>query len=125
MSPSQSATACMANIGPKERKKRMVAGGVALLVFFVGATIVLWGMESRWWRLPLGLPLLAAALGFFQAREQTCVRLAATGSQNLDEGEVEVADNDFLTRTLEQAQKVWVKSLLATLLIMVALLVLP
>lgn len=124
MSPTH-ATACMANIGPNERKKRMVAGGVALLVFFVGATVVLWGMESRWWRLPLVLPLLAAALGFFQARERTCVRLAANGTQNLDVGEVSVSDIDFLSRTMEQAQKVWVKSLLATLLIMVALLVLP
>ncbi len=115
----------MANIGPQERKKRLLTGVFGLVVFFFGAAVVMWTTESRVWRAPLALPMLAAALGYFQAREQTCVRLAATGSRNLDDGEVEIVDADFLSRTIEQAQKVWTKSLLATLLVMVAFVVLP
>lgn len=122
---SDEATACMANIGPHERKKRLVQGAVSLVVFLLAAAAMLFFVEVRWWRVTLTLPMLAAALGFFQAREQTCVRLAASGSRNLDDGEVVIRDVDFLTRTIEQAQRVWVKSILATVLIIAALLTLP
>ncbi len=104
----------------------MVQGGIAFAVFIVAAGLMIWFVPNRWWRLVLVLPMIAAALGYFQAREQTCVRLAATGTQNLDVGHnVENRDPEFVTRTIEQAQKVWAKSVTATLLVMLSLLTLP
>ena len=60
-----------ANIGPHERRKRLTFG-----VALIGATLVAGAMlihadVARGWRILLFLPLWAAALGFFQARERT------------------------------------------------------
>jgi hypothetical protein len=67
----ETATACVINIGPRERRKRF-AFGLALLGVSVvlGAVLVVSGVP-RPWRLTLFLPLWGAALGFFQAREKT------------------------------------------------------
>jgi hypothetical protein len=62
---------CIANIGPRERRKRMTFG---LLLFVVSAgiaTVLVATDIPRWWRLALFLPLWAAAAGWFQAREKT------------------------------------------------------
>lgn len=62
---------CIANIGPRERRKRLL-GGVAA---FVGGLIVLAALMvlgwERWWRLALLMPFWGAASGFFQWREKT------------------------------------------------------
>ena len=64
-------TACVANIGPRERRKRMkfgmrwIARGGGLL-----AVLALAG-APRWWRLGLFIPFLLGSIGVFQAREHT------------------------------------------------------
>lgn len=64
-------TACLANIGPKERRKRMTFGviafGASLLML---AALVATG-QSRWLRVLLVLPFTMAGLGYFQARDKT------------------------------------------------------
>jgi hypothetical protein len=59
------------NIGPHERRSRLLfgAGGLAVAVV-LGIALVAAG-ASRPWRLALFLPLWLAALGFFQARGRT------------------------------------------------------
>ena len=62
---------CIANIGPRERRKRAIGGYVLLAVAFgITAALVLSGL-SRWWRLLLFLPFVAAGTSWFQAREHT------------------------------------------------------
>jgi len=62
---------CIANIGRRERQKRMRFG---LALFFVGVAILVAlvaGGAHRAYRFSLLLVFWASALGFFQAREQT------------------------------------------------------
>jgi hypothetical protein len=67
----ESETVCIANIGPRERRKRLIFGTVSLaLSVVIAAALVLRGVPIGW-RVGLFLPLLSAALGFFQWREKT------------------------------------------------------
>ena len=68
---SQTAGVCVANIGPRERRKRM-RFGAALLVVGAGLAVLLVGIEAhRLWRLVLFLPFWAGAMGVLQAKEKT------------------------------------------------------
>ena len=62
---------CIANIGPKERQKRLNFGifGLAAGVVFVAAALAL-GMPV-WLRAFAFLPFAAGAFGFWQYREKT------------------------------------------------------
>jgi hypothetical protein len=60
-----------ANIGPHERRKRLTFGMVLLGASLVAAAMLIHADVARGWRILLVLPLGAAALGFFQARERT------------------------------------------------------
>jgi len=61
----------LANIGPKERRKRMIFGAAFLIIAGLAAAALITSGVPRGWRLLLVLPLWAAALGLFQAREST------------------------------------------------------
>lgn len=66
-----SGEACIANIGPRQRRRRLVGGLVALAI---AAVLCAWLVASdapRWWRLLLVLPLFGAASGVLQYREKT------------------------------------------------------
>jgi len=60
-----------ANIGPDERRKRLTFGVVLLGASLLAAAMLIHADVARGWRILLVLPLWAAALGFFQARERT------------------------------------------------------
>jgi hypothetical protein len=63
--------ACIANISPRERLKRLI-GGVIPFVFAL--SILTWQISTnvdRLWRLPLFLLFVAAASGFFQWWDKT------------------------------------------------------
>jgi len=66
-----SASGCIANIGPQERRKRLAFGIAALSVSVMIAAFCTVAGVRPVWRLPLFLPLFAGALGFFQARDKT------------------------------------------------------
>ena len=63
--------ACITNISPHERLKRLIAG----VIPFVIALVLLGWMISmdadRLWRLPLFFLFSAAAAGYFQWRDKT------------------------------------------------------
>jgi hypothetical protein len=62
---------CIANIGPRERRKRLVFGAVSLaLSTVIAAALVLRGVPVAW-RVGLFVPLLGASLGFFQWQTRT------------------------------------------------------
>lgn len=61
----------LANIGPNQRRKRMIFGAALLVLAGLAAAALISSGAPRGWRLMLVLPLWAAALGLFQARERT------------------------------------------------------
>lgn len=123
MTTSDAATVCI-NIGPAERRKRLVFGGVelaltaALLAFFVASD------KPRALRLALFVPWLFGAIGVFQALESTCVALVARNERNLDGGVEPMpdAERDAIRR---RARKVYVESITAAALATLASLLLP
>jgi hypothetical protein len=59
------------NIGPRERRKRLVFGVVALGVGAAIAVLLVLINAPLVWRVPLFVPFFVGALGVFQAREKT------------------------------------------------------
>jgi hypothetical protein len=107
------ASECIPNIGPRERQRRLVGG-----FFFLAITIcveggLLWFQAPRPWRLLVFLPAWAAAIGFYQVREKTCVALAARGLRNMDAGDEKIADPDDLDRVRAQSRRVHIRSVLS------------
>ena len=60
-----------ANIGPQERRKRLLFGLVWWAIGLGTALALSAQGLSRWWRSPLFLCFWLGALGVFQAREKT------------------------------------------------------
>jgi hypothetical protein len=123
MTTSEAATVCI-NIGPAERRKRLVLGvgqlafTLALLVFFIASD------RSRALRLVLFVPWLFGAIGVFQALESTCVALVARNQRNLDGG-VEPMPDAEREAIRKRARKVYVESVAAAALVTLASLLLP
>ena len=61
----------LANIGPKETRKRLLMGGTMLAVGVVLAVIVTHAGVSRGWYSALFLPFWMGTLGISQARKKT------------------------------------------------------
>lgn len=116
-SPAPSLTTvvvCPPNIGPAERRKRLVVGVAALIVCVGAALLLSLDGAPRYWRLLLFLPLWTAALGIFQARAQVCVAFAARGVRKLgDEQEQQPAAE--LAAVRREARRVHVRALLTAL----------
>lgn len=63
--------ACIANISPLERLKRLIGG---VIPFVMALVILTWQIlmdVDRLWRLPLFILFVSAASGFFQWRDNT------------------------------------------------------
>jgi len=104
---------CVPNIGPRERRRRLVGGVFLLLVTACVAGCLIWFEAPRPWRLLVFLPAWAAAIGFFQVSEQTCVALAARGLRNMDQGDQEIADPQELERVRAQSRQVYLRATLS------------
>jgi hypothetical protein len=97
---------CVENIGPREVRKRLIFGALFLLLALAGAVALVLGGASRLWRLGLWLPLWGAALGYYQARERTCVVLARKSARNLDRGIEVVTDPVVVAASRRMAARV-------------------
>lgn len=107
------AQACVPNIGPRQRRHRLIVGIAASSVTIVAATLLLAGESPRAWRLLLLVPAFVAWLGIFQARAQTCVALAARGVRNMDAGDERVVDDQADLQIRQQARGVLIKAIVA------------
>jgi hypothetical protein len=112
---SETASVCVPNIGPGERKKRLFFG-----VLFTTLSVLLAGflvVRGASWhaRALLFVPLWIGALGLFQVKEKTCVALAGQGTRNLDSGPEPIADQSERLQVQRQARKVQMEALLAAL----------
>jgi hypothetical protein len=61
----------VANLGPRQRLRRLVTGGVALVVAVAVGVVLAKTGAPRPWRLVLFVPLWSAALGVFQYLDKT------------------------------------------------------
>jgi hypothetical protein len=68
---SEQGAACLANIGPRERRKRLVSGAIILAAGAGLAVALLLLGASRAVRLVLFLPFAGGAVSALQAREKT------------------------------------------------------
>jgi hypothetical protein len=89
----------VSNIGPRERRKRRLLGIVALTVGVAAAFLLVVYDAPRVLRAVVFFPVWMAGLGLLQARERTCIALAARGACNLDAGE-ETLDDEHLVAAL-------------------------
>ena len=115
------------NIGAAGRRQRLVYGAILLAIGIAAAALLVTGVGgvSRGARLLLFLPFLGAALGLLQARDHTCVHLAARGHRNLDRGSEAVADPWLLSQLKRQAREVMIEAVLAAALLTGIALMLP
>lgn len=62
---------CIANIGPRERRRRLISGTVMLALGICIAAVLVVSHLPALWRLPLFLLFYGGASGVFQWREKT------------------------------------------------------
>ena len=115
------------NIGAAGRRQRLLYGSISLVVGIAAAALLMTGAGgvSRGARLLLFLPFLGAALGLMQARDHTCVGLAAQGQRDLDRGSEAVADPWLMSQLKRQAREVVIEAVLAAGVLTGVALVLP
>jgi hypothetical protein len=94
------------NIGPRERRKRRLLGVVALTVGVSLAFVLVIFQAPRWSRAVIFFPIWIAGLGLMQARERTCIALAAMGKCNMDAGEERLEDSDLIERLRSKARRI-------------------
>jgi hypothetical protein len=99
------------NIGPRQRKLRLVIGLVLLAV--AGGSAAALGVDhaTRPYRALVFVPLLLGCISLLQVRAGTCVSLAARGKKNLDDGEVVVADPAERRQLAAQARGVMLQAI--------------
>ncbi len=68
---SEAGEVCIANISARERRKRLMAGVIQLLISLVVLAALMVTGVDRLWRLGLFFLFWGAATGFFQWRDKT------------------------------------------------------
>lgn len=115
------------NIGPKERRLRNIVGVIASAVtlLLVGALLEAgfpWGA-----RFLVALPAYVAAIGFLQARAQTCVAFAKQNIRVLGDSRKDaLTPSDREAQAIRaQARRVYQQALIATAVVTGVVLLIP
>jgi uncharacterized membrane protein len=116
---------CIPNIGPRQRRQRIIGGVLGLVVAFAIAALLLSFGVARPFRLAVFLPLFAGTTGLFQAREKTCVALVARQERNMDGGAERVENEAELRQMRAQAKKVYLQALLSAAVLSAFVVALP
>lgn len=106
---------CAANLGPKQKKLRLFFGTLMFLLASGIAVGMVWLEVPSFFRGIVFPPFFAAMLGFFQAKERTCVLYAAQGVQNLDQGPEKIQNPELADRLRRQGQKILVRAVFIAL----------
>lgn len=113
------------NIGPAEQRKRRLMGVVALTVGVGTAFMLVVYNAPRWSRLVIFLPIWLAGLGLIQAREKTCIALAARGTCNMDTGEERLDDATLIEQLRTKARRIHLRALITAVVITLLALAFP
>jgi hypothetical protein len=117
--------AAVANIGAREQRKRRLLGIVALTVGVAAAFVLVIFEAPRPLRLVVFFPVWLAGLGLLQARERTCIALAARGTCNMDAGEETIEDEDLIAQLRGKSRVIHRRALVTAIAITVVTLVFP
>ena len=115
-----------ANIGPRERRIRNIAGVVGATLSILVASALIEVHAERVWRLVLALPVDVSAIGFLQARAHTCVAFARKGIRVLGDsrsGAEQVVDDGMRKQIASQARRVYLQTLAVTAAVVLVALV--
>jgi hypothetical protein len=107
---------CLPNIGPRQRRVRLIAGVVLIALASFGAVLLLTSEAPRPWRAIIFPVVMFAAVCLLQVQAKTCIALAARGERNLDAGSERVADERELTASRASARRFVSRALLIALL---------
>jgi hypothetical protein len=100
--------------------------GIAALAAGAGLAFALVASGTPWWsRVVVFFPVWLAALGLLQAREQTCVALAARGVRNMDNGEAPIEDEATARELREKARRINRRAMLVAALVTLVALAFP
>jgi len=115
------------NIGAAGRRQRLLYGAILGAIAIAAAALLVAGVGgvARGARLLLFLPFLGSALAMLQARDHTCVRLAARSERNLDRGSEAVADPWLSSQLKRQAREIVIEAVLAAALLTGIVLLFP
>ena len=61
------------NIGPKEIRRRKIAGWSGLILTTITIILLFWLDAGKWWRLMVFIPAVMSAIGFIQVYSKFCV----------------------------------------------------
>jgi hypothetical protein len=98
------------NIGARGCQRRRTGGWVWIVVGVIALGAMLAAHVPRALLSLLVIPITFAALGFIQAREQTCVFHAITGTRENDDGVVKL-DPRAKSDVARRARRVWLMSI--------------
>ena len=113
------------NIGPREVRKRRLMGIVALAAGCGLAFLSVVLETPRPFRLIIFFPIWMAGLGLFQAREKTCIALAARGTCNLDAGEESINDENLAKRLRSKARAINRRAIITAIVVTLVTLAFP
>lgn len=99
----------LCNIGPGQRRKRLVVGLPLLIGGFLGS---LFSANFIWQAVAF-----FGFLSLFQAQAGTCVVLAAAGARDMDQGKQAVGDPELIRFFQRQSRSIYMRSFIATLLL--------
>jgi hypothetical protein len=116
---------CIANISPRERQKRMRFAVVQLTItlLILGALLVF--NVAPAWRLLLLFMFWPAAIGYFEARDKTCVAHALNKTRKLGDTTEKVEDGTELKQIARQSRKVILKAFYAALALTLIVYLIP
>jgi hypothetical protein len=117
--------AVCANIGPIQRRRRLLFGVAALVAGVVWVRFAWSAGYPSYTRLAGFVFFHMGFTGVFQARAKTCVALASRGLRNLDDGPKPIEDEAELMAVRALARRVLMQSLLAAAALSAATLLLP
>ena len=113
------------NIGPNEQQKRLFLGLLTMLIGLILGILLIISSLGRGWGVILFIFFWLGALGYFQAKNKTCVVLAYKGICNMDIGEQEITDETLKARLRKQALEVHILSLIVAILLTTIIVVFP
>ena len=115
----------VANIGSREQRKRRLMGIVALTVGVATAFVLVIFEAPRLSRAVVFFPVWLAGLGLLQARERTCIALAARGTCNMDAGEEKLTDDNLIEQLRGKSRVIHRRALVTAVAITLVTLAFP
>ena len=115
----------VSNIGTRERRKQRLMGIVALTVGVATAFVLVIFEAPRPLRLVVFFPVWLAGLGLLQARERTCIALAARGTCNMDAGEEKLTDDNLIEQLRAKSRVIHRRALVTAVAITLVTLAFP